>query len=142
MNGTAHGQFDDLAGQVISAAITVHKCLGPGFLESAYEKALLIELEHEGIPCESQKVVPIRYRGQLIGEHRLDILVAGKIIVELKAVKELDPIFFAVVRSYMKALALHDALLFNFSSMPLTVKRVGIQRETHSEKSVPDFMIS
>jgi GxxExxY protein len=69
--------------------------------------------------------VPIRYRQQLVGEHRVDLLVEGVIVVELKAVSGLEPIFFATVRSYLKALELEAGLLLNFAATPLTVKRVG-----------------
>ncbi len=110
---------------VIGAAITVHKALGPGFLEAIYEEALAAEFDHLEIGCERQKPVCISYRGKVIGEHRLDFLVEGKVIVELKAVQNLDDIHFSIVRSYLKATGLQSALLLNFASMPLTVKRVG-----------------
>src|SRR5579863_4385312 len=102
--------------------------LGPGFLESVYEAALCIELDLLGISYERQKRVPLLYRGRPVGEHRLDLLVDGVLVVELKAVKALEDIFFATIRSYMKALAVEDGLLLNFATMPLTVKRVGRER--------------
>jgi len=115
----------ELSGQVIAAAIQVHQTLGPGFLESVYEAALCIELDLRGIRYERQKVVSLEYRGHLIGEHRLDLLVEGVLVVELKAAKALENVFFAIVRSYMKAVGVEDGLLLNFATMPLTVKRVG-----------------
>jgi GxxExxY protein len=115
----------DLAGQIIGAAITVHRTLGPGFLEAVYEKALSIELDALGIPHESQKTVEVFYRGKPVGEHRIDLYVGGRIVVELKAVKSLDDIFFSTVRSYMKALGTDSGLLLNFAAMPLTIKRVA-----------------
>lgn len=115
----------DLSARVIAAAIQVHKTLGPGFLESAYEAALWIELDLRGIRYERQKRVPLTYRGQSVGEHRLDLLVEGVLVVELKAVRALEDIFFATTRSYMKALGVEDGLLLNFASTPLTIKRVG-----------------
>lgn len=116
---------EELIRQVIGAAIQVHRELGPGFLESVYEEALALELSHRGIPFERQKGVTICYRGHPVGEHRLDMLVAGLLIVENKALRELDAVFYVVVRSYLKATGLRHALLFNFGTMPLTIKRVG-----------------
>ncbi len=115
----------ELTGDIIHAAISVHKTLGPGFLESFYEEALCIELAHKGISFERQKSVLVNYREQPIGEHRLDLLVEGRVVVELKVIQNLDRIHFSIVRSYMKALNVVSGLLLNFSSMPLTVKRVG-----------------
>ncbi len=118
-------QDKDLTGEVINAAIMVHKTLGPGFLESFYEEALCFELARRNIPCERQKSVPVTYQGHLIGEHRLDLLVAGRVVVELKAIQSLESIHFSIVRSYMKATNVGSGLLLNFAAMPLTVKRVG-----------------
>jgi GxxExxY protein len=115
----------DLTDRIIAAAITVHKALGPGFLESIYEQALCIELEHLGIPYERQKRVIPTYRDRPIGEHRLDLLVDGKAVVELKAISGLEPVHFSIVRSYMKAIGVETGLLLNFAAMPLTIKRVG-----------------
>jgi len=127
----------ELSGSVIESAIQVHRSLGPGFLESFYEEALCIELSERGIQFERQKKLNIEYRGKSIGLHRLDLLVGGSLVVELKTVVELDTIHFAVVRSYMKALGVNSGMILNFATMPLTVKRVG----PHSP-SVPDFLIS
>jgi GxxExxY protein len=118
-----------LTERIIAAAIRVHKEIGPGFLEIMYEEALAIELASSGITFERQRLLPIFYREHLIGEHRLDLLVEGSGIVELKAISALEDIHFAIVRSYLKASNLTDALLLNFATARLTVKRVG--REYH-----------
>ena len=115
----------DLTERIIQAAIAVHSALGPGFLESIYEEALCIELASMNIPFERQKTIRLTYRDQPIGEHRLDLLVAERVVVELKASKALDPIHFSIVRSYLKATNTNTGLLLNFAAMPLTVKRVG-----------------
>jgi GxxExxY protein len=115
----------ELSERVIAAAIRVHKELGPGFLESMYEEALAIELAQAGISFERQKLLPVFYREHVIGEHRLDLLVEGKLILELKAISQLEKIHCAIVRSYLKASSLDDALLLNFASTRLVVKRVG-----------------
>lgn len=107
---------------VIAAAISVHRELGPDFLESVYEQALAVEFAIRGIAFVRQQAIPLFYRDHQIGEHRLDF------VVELKAVEELEKVHFAIVRSYLKAAGLSDGLILNFSSMPLTVKRVRRER--------------
>ena len=118
----------EITQQIIAAAIRVHRQLGPGFLESVYEEALAVEFALSGIQFFRQYPVPIFYRDHQIGEHRLDFLVEGKIVVELKAVSELEDIHFAIGRSYLKATNLEDGLLFNFASIPLTIKRFCRER--------------
>ena len=115
----------DLTARIMSAALAVHRILGPGFLESIYEEALCIELGRRNIPFERQKSIRLTYESQPIGEHRLDLLVAERVVVELKAIKALEPVHFSLVRSYMKATNVDSGLLLNFAAMPLTVKRVG-----------------
>lgn len=117
-------ELEELSGQVIGACIAVHTELGPGFLESVYENALRIELRNRNIPAEFQKEINVLYAGEIVGTHKLDVLVADQLVVELKAVRELEDIHFAQVRSYLRATKLKHGLLINFSSMPLTVKRV------------------
>jgi len=124
MNKLAH---EELTGRIIACAIEVHKALGPGFLESIYEAAMVVELKRVGIRVEQQRSLPIFYREVMVGEHRLDLLVEGIIVVELKAISELEDIHFAIVRSYLKAAGLEHGLLLNFATMPLTVKRVIYQ---------------
>ena len=128
-----------LTDRIIAAAIRVHKELGPGFLESMYEEALAIELAAAGISFERQKLLPVFYREHLIGEHRLDFLVEQKVILELKAISALEDIYSAIVRSYLKAANLDDALLLNFASTRLTVKRVG--REYHPMNKSEDVIL-
>jgi len=118
---------EELTGKIIGAAINVHKALGPGFLESIYEEALAVEFETLGVKHARQKIVLVFYRDRQVGEHRLDFLVEKLVLVELKAVVGLDKIFFATVRSYLKATNLESGLLFNFAAMPLTIKRIGVE---------------
>jgi len=118
-------QNKDLTERIISAAIRVHKELGPGCLEAMYEEALAIELAAAGLAFERQKLLPVFYREHLIGEHRLDFLVERNVVLELKAISALEDIHFAIVRSYLKPANLADALLLNFATARLTVKRVG-----------------
>src|SRR5437879_9286535 len=88
----------EITQQIIAAAIRAHRELGPGFLESIYEEALAVEFALSGIQFIRQHSIPLFYRDHQIGEHRLDFLVEGKIIVELKAVSELEDIHFAIGR--------------------------------------------
>jgi GxxExxY protein len=132
-------QNKHLTERIIAAAIRVHKELGPGFLETMYEEALAIELAAVGMSFERQKLLPVFYREHLIGEHRLDFLVEQKVILELKAISTGEDIHFAIVRSYLKAANLDDALLLNFASARLTVKRVG--REYHPTTKGEDLVL-
>jgi GxxExxY protein len=118
----------EMTESIIAAAIALHRELGPGFLETVYEQALAVEFAIRGIAFVRQRPIPLFYRDHQIGEHRLDFLVENKIVVELKAVETLEKVHFAVVRSYLKAAGLSDALILNFSSMPLTIKRVRRER--------------
>ena len=121
-------EHGDLTGQIIGAAIEVHKELGPGFLESLYENALCVELRRRHIPFARQVSIPVLYRGVEIGLHRLDLLVSDEIVVELKAVRRLDDIHFVTVRSYLHALGKEHGLLLNFAKTTLEVKRVAAAR--------------
>ena len=122
-----------LTERIIGAAIRVHKEIGPGFLESLYEEAMAIEFAEANIFFERQKLLPVFYREHIIGEHRRDFLVEHKVIVELKAISELQDVHFAIVRSYLKASNLRDALLLNFATTRLTIKRVGREYDPKSE---------
>jgi len=101
---------------IIGCAIEVHKRLGPGLLESVYEKALCIELRLAGLEFQRQKLLPVLYKNESIGEFKIDILVANKIVIELKSVERHDPIFEAQILSYMKLGNYPLGLLMNFNS--------------------------
>jgi GxxExxY protein len=118
-------EVDDLANAVIGAAIEVHKHLGPGYLENVYEQALAVELGLRDIPHVRQHPVSVAYKGTSVGEGRLDFLVAGKLIVELKAVESILPIHKSQLISYLKAMSLPLGLLMNFN---VRMMRDGIQR--------------
>jgi GxxExxY protein len=118
-------QLDALAQQVVSAAIEVHRHLGPGYLESVYEEALAIELKAREVAYVRQPPISVEYKGHAIGEGRADFLVGGELLVELKAVDQLAPIHKAQVISYLKAMQLRLGLLINFN---VAVLRDGVQR--------------
>ena len=121
-------QYEELTSRVIAAAIEVHRRLGPGFIESIYEHALVVELHKRGLKVEEQVEVPIEYEGVEVGRHRLDLLVEETIVVELKAIKNLDNIHFAIVKSYLRAVGKEHGLLLNFAKPTLEVKRVICQK--------------
>jgi GxxExxY protein len=107
--------IDGLARAVIGAAMEVHTVLGAGFLEAVYEQALAIELEQRGIPFQRQFPIALTYKGIAIGEARLDFLIGGALIVELKAVEAIHPIHHAQVLNYLKATGHQLGLLMNFN---------------------------
>jgi GxxExxY protein len=119
----------DLTDRLIAAAIRVHKELGPGFLEIMYEEALAIELAAARNRLRASEAITDFLSRASRWRDRLDLVVEGKVIVELKAISNLEDIHYAIVRSYLKAANLADALLLNFATMRLLVKRVG--REYH-----------
>ncbi len=118
-------KVDDLAHQVIGAAIEVHRVLGPGFLESVYEEALAIEFDLRGIPYERQKPMTLEFKGKTVGDSRLDFLVDGELVVELKAVETIHPIFPAKVIHYLKMSGMQLGLIINFHNVLL---KDGIKR--------------
>jgi GxxExxY protein len=118
---------DELTGRIISAAIEVHRDLGPGFLESIYEEALAIALAEHNIPFERQHPVRIWFRGRALGEHRVDLLIGGEVVVELKAIKAIEDVHFAIMRSYLRATRCARGLLLNFAAPTLQVKRIGAE---------------
>ncbi len=99
--------------------------MGPGFLESVYERAMAEELTGRGLVFESQVAIPIMYKGAVVGEHRLDLVVGGELVVELKAVAAIADEHVAQVVSYLRAGAFQLGLLINFSHPTL---RAGIRR--------------
>ncbi|MBM3878771.1 MAG: GxxExxY protein [Verrucomicrobia bacterium] len=119
-------RFDELSKAVIGCAIEVHRELGPGLLESAYEQCLAHELRLKAIPFTLQKAMPVEYKGVLIDcGYRLDLLVDGRLIVELKAVAAVEPIHQAQILTYLKLAKLKTGLLINFD-VPLL--KDGIKR--------------
>ena len=123
-----HGELTqvDLSGRVIGAAIEVHKHLGPGLLESAYEACLCRELDLLGIPYERQVALPIEYKGlHLDGGYRLDLVVEGQLVLELKSVEELLPIHEAQLLTYLKLSGIKIGLLINFN---VPVLKDGVKR--------------
>jgi len=119
---------DELTERIIGAAIEVHRHLGPGLLESIYEEALCYEFSLRGIAYERQKPVDVLYKGRTIKAQRLDLLVAGEVVVEVKCVRRIEDVFVAQVLSYLKSTGLKRGLLINFGVRRLVdgVKRLSL----------------
>ncbi len=115
---------NELTDRLLNAAVTVHRELGPGFLESVYEAALCHELTKRGHVVERQKRISIRYDNVEVGEHRLDLLVDDSVILELKACRAIEDIHLATARSYLKATGCKIALILNFAEPKLGIRRV------------------
>jgi GxxExxY protein len=121
--------IEKLSGAIIGAAYTVHNELGGGFLERVYENALRIELKREGFNVEQQKPITVQYRGEPVGEFFADLLVEGRLIVELKALTELAKEHEVQVVNYLVATGIEDGLLLNFSP-----EKVGIRRKYRTHR--------
>ena len=116
---------DPLTQRIIGCAITVHRTLGPGLVESIYEKALCLELEEAGLGFVRQCTVPVYYKGHLLGEHRPDLVVQDEVVIEIKSVERLIGVHQAQLLTYMRLLKKPTGLLLNFYS---DVLRTGIRR--------------
>ena len=110
--------------RIIGCAYTVSNTLGVGFLERVYENALAHELRKAGLDVAQQHVIQVLYDGVIVGDYRADLLVEGKVLVELKAVKELDNVQMAQCINYLKATGHTICLLLNFGKPRVQVKRI------------------
>ena len=106
----------ELTNKIICSSYNVHNTLGSGFLEKVYENALCLELESLGFSVEQQVPIKINYKGKLVGEYFADLLVNGKIILELKAVEALAPIHEIQLKNYLKGSRIELGLLINFGT--------------------------
>jgi GxxExxY protein len=119
-------QEKELTEKIIAAAIEVHRQLGPGLLESAYEKCLCREFELRGLPFERQKAISLEYKGVKLEQgYRMDIVVAGKVIIELKCVNAIAPVHEAQMLTYLRLSGLPIGLILNFY---VPVMKAGIRR--------------
>ena len=120
------GNDTELTGIIIGAAMEVHKHWGPGLIESIYEKSLAVELEKRTIPFKRQLKLELNYKDVVLDEEfRLDLIIGDKVVVELKVVKELAPIFEAQLLTYMRLTECRVGLLMNFN---VPVLKDGIKR--------------
>jgi GxxExxY protein len=114
----------ELTGKIIGCAMEVHKTLGNGFQEVIYQRALSIEMKMQGLSFEREKELPLQYKGFNIGTRRVDFFVEEKIMVEIKAVKELEDVHLAQAINYLEAYSMDIGLLINFGNISLQFKRV------------------
>ncbi len=117
--------LNSLTARIIGCAIDVHKALGPGLLESAYDCAFCVELAHEGLQFHQQLGCPVTYRGRTVGDYRLDLLIEDSIVVEIKSVDRFEPVHVAQVLTYLKATGKRLGLIINFN---VPMLKDGIRR--------------
>ena len=123
-------KLEEIGKQIVDAAFHVHKELGPGLLESAYERCLVFELIERGFQVERQKKLPIRYKGKLLeGGYRLDLIVENEIIIELKTVDKILPVHEAQLISYLKLSDKRLGYLINFK---VNLIKNGIYRRVNN----------
>lgn len=129
-----------LTDKIIKCAIQVHKNLGPGLLESIYEECMCIELEKFGLKCERQKIFPIIYEGKILKNIlKIDLLVENKIILELKSVEKINPVFEAQLLTYLKITNLSLGLLMNFN---VDLMKNGLKRIVNNHQTSADSLNS
>ncbi|HEY0304172.1 MAG TPA: GxxExxY protein [Longimicrobiales bacterium] len=116
---------DSLTQQIIGCIIKVHRTLGPGFVESVYRRALVVELNQCALAVETEKLLYIHYEKVLVGRHRLDLVVANEVVIEIKAVRALHEVHYAQLRSYLKAARLRTGILVNFSTERADYRRLS-----------------
>jgi len=117
--------IDEITEKVIACAFTVSNILGSGFLEKVYENAMIIELKSNGLSVEPQKPLKVVYKEQFVGEYYADLFVEEKVIVELKAVKQIDNSHKAQIINYLKACNIRYGLLLNFGNPKVEIKRIA-----------------
>jgi GxxExxY protein len=127
--------FEPLTNKIIACAIEVHKTLGPGLLESVYQECMEVELKSANLEFKSDQRVALKYKGRPIrGELKLDLLVGGCVVVELKAVERLHPVYLAQVITYLKLTGCPAGLLLNFNNASL---KNGLRRLDHPDLYKP-----
>jgi GxxExxY protein len=125
LSGEQQKELNAITEKIIGCAYTVSNTLGAGFLEKVYENALAHEARKAGLRVAPQHSIVVNYDGVVVGEYAADLLVEGKVIVELKAVKNLDDVHTAQCLNYLKATGLHVCLLINFGKPKVEVKRIA-----------------
>jgi GxxExxY protein len=116
---------DPLTERIIASAIEVHRQLGPGLLESAYETALAIQLAKDGLRFDKQREVPLFYEGVRVGDYRPDFIIENEVVVEIKSVIKFEPVFLAQMLTYLRITRLRRGLILNFNKALL---KAGIKR--------------
>ena len=117
-------RLNPITEQVIACAYRVSNELGCGFLEKCYKNAMFVDLTHSGLLAQAEHPITVKYRGAVVGEYFADLLVAGEILVEIKAVKSLDDVHTAQCINYLRATGLKICLLINFGRSKIEIKRI------------------
>jgi GxxExxY protein len=123
MDQLLHGEITD---RILRCAVSVHRELGPGLAEHSYQTALEIEMAEAGLSFVREQPIAVRYKGVVVGWHRPDFIVAGLVVVELKAVSAMDPVFAKQVLTYLRVTGLRVGLLLNFNVA--SIGNQGIKR--------------
>lgn len=121
-------KFKEITEKIIGSSMKVHAALGNGFQEVIYQRALEIEMEEAGLRSARELSMPIYYKGRNIGERRVDFFVEEKIMVELKAIIQLEKVHLAQAKNYLEAYNMQVGLLINFGSISLEFKRLENQK--------------
>ncbi|WP_044281285.1 GxxExxY protein [Caldithrix abyssi] len=124
-------KYEDLTHKIIGCAMEVHRILGNGFQEVIYQRALAIEMRAQDLDFEREKEMPIFYHGYEIGTRRIDFFVENKIMVEVKAIKQLEDVHLAQALNYLEAYNMEVGLLINFGATSLEFKRVHNKKIKH-----------
>ncbi len=138
MRAMVDEEVNRISGQVVDAALKIHSTLGPGLLESAYETCLEYEMSQRGFGVRRQVALPVIYEGiKLEAGYRIDLLIEGKVIVELKSVEKLMPVHEAQLLSYLRLSGCEIGLLLNFNVDRLKsgIRRLVYARRTHLQHS-------
>lgn len=119
---------DPITEGIIGCAISVHRQLGAGLLESAYETALCVELARRGLRFDKQRVIPLVYEGVLVGDYKPDLIVENAVVVEVKSVLRFEPVFLAQMLTYLRITNVRRGLILNFNKpvMKAGIKRVSL----------------
>ena|SRR5688572_77187 len=128
-------KFKEITEKIIGASMKVHSALGNGFQEVIYQRALEIEMEEAGLHFSREFSMPIYYKGRQIGERRVDFFVEQKIMVEIKAIIELEKVHLAQAKNYLEAYNMQVGLLINFGSISLQFKR--LENPKHIVLTIP-----
>ncbi|MCF8379406.1 MAG: GxxExxY protein [Bacteroidales bacterium] len=130
-------KYEDLTRDIIGAAMEVHNTLGNGFQEVIYQRALAIEMETRGLGFSREHEMPIFYKGEQIGTRRVDFFVADCIMVELKALVQLEDVHLAQAKNYLEAYNIEIGLLINFGARSFQFKRIYLNKKSGSSEN-PD----
>lgn len=130
-------KYSELTSRIIGCAMEVHKSLGNGFQEVIYQRALAIEMNHQSIVFSREHEMNIYYKGENIGTRRVDFFVEEKIMVELKAIVQLEDVHLAQAINYLEAYDMEVGLLINFGSKSLEIKRVNNKKFNQKNQGNP-----